>query len=77
MTANGEVEEAQVYVHDLEPFVTVQILEDTPAVPVIKESSAMKTDTLLNGSLVKKPHLIENGVRIQCQHGALRSDRGS
>ena len=33
--ANGEVqtnEEAQVYVHDLHFFVTVQLLEDTPAV---------------------------------------------
>ena len=35
ITANGEVQtnvEARVYVHDLELFVTVQILEDTPAV---------------------------------------------
>ena len=35
MTANGEVqtnEEAQVYVHDLDLFVTVQLLENTPAV---------------------------------------------
>ena len=35
VTANGEVqtnEEAQVYVHDLGLFVTVQLLEDTPAV---------------------------------------------
>ena len=35
ITANGEVqtsEEAQEYVHDLELFVTVQILQDTPAV---------------------------------------------
>ena len=35
MTANGEVqtnEEAQVYVHDLDPFVTVHLLEETPAV---------------------------------------------
>ena len=34
-TANGEAqtnEEAQVFVHDLDPFVTVQLLEDTPAV---------------------------------------------
>ena len=34
--ANGEVqigEEAQVYVHDLEIFVTVQLLEETLAVP--------------------------------------------
>ena len=35
VTANGEVqtnEEGQVYVHDLDLFVTVQLLEATPAV---------------------------------------------
>ena len=35
LTADGEVhthEEAQVFVHDLGLFVTVQLLEDTPAV---------------------------------------------
>ena len=35
LTANGEVhtnEEAQVHVHDLDLFVTVQVLEETPAV---------------------------------------------
>ena len=35
VTANGDVqtnEEAQVYVHDLDLFVKVQLLEDTPAV---------------------------------------------
>ena len=34
LTANGEVQtnEVQVYVHDLHTFVTVQLLEDTPAV---------------------------------------------
>ena len=35
ITANGEVqtnEEATLYVYDLDLFVTVQILEDTPAV---------------------------------------------
>ena len=35
ITANGEVqtnEEATVHIHDLELFVTVQILDDTPAV---------------------------------------------
>ena len=35
VTANGEVqtnEEAQENVHDLDLFVTVQLLEDTPAV---------------------------------------------
>ena len=35
VTANGEVqtnEEAQVYVHDVDVFVTVQLLDETPAV---------------------------------------------
>ena len=35
VTANGELqtnEEAQVYVQDLRLFVTVQLLDDTPAV---------------------------------------------
>ena len=35
MTANGEVqthEEATVYVRELDMFLTVKILEDTPAV---------------------------------------------
>ena len=35
LTANGEVhanEESQVYVHDLNLFVTLQLLEETPAV---------------------------------------------
>ena len=35
LTAHGEVhthEEAQVFVHDLNQFVTVQLLEETPAV---------------------------------------------
>ena len=35
VTANGEVqtnEEAQVYVHDLDLFVTVQLFEEMPAV---------------------------------------------
>ena len=35
MTANGEgltFEEAQIYVHDLGLFVTVQLLDETPAV---------------------------------------------
>ena len=26
----------------------------------------MKTDILMNGSLVKEPHLIKNGIRIPC-----------
>ena len=41
ITANGEVqtrEEAQENVHGLELFVTVQILDDTPAGRVIREA---------------------------------------
>ena len=41
VTANGEVqtnEEAQVYVHDLDLFVTVQILDDTSCRPVIRKT---------------------------------------
>ena len=30
------------------------------------ESFAMKTDILIGGSTVKKPHLLEIGIRIQC-----------
>ena len=46
LTANGEVhthEEAQVLVHDLNQFVTVQVLA----------SFAKTTDTLMSGSAVK------------------------
>ena len=41
VTANGEGhtnEEAQVYVHDLGLFVTVQLLEETPAVLSLGEA---------------------------------------
>ena len=68
ITANGEVqtrEGATVYVKELDIFLTMKVLEDTPAV-YRKESFAMKTDTHMNGSTVKKPHLMKNGIRIQC-----------
>ena len=42
--------EVQVYVHDLELFVTVQILDETPAV-------------LSRG---QKPHLTKNGKSVLC-----------
>ena len=38
VTANGEVQtnaEAQTHVHDLDLFVTVQLLNDTPAVVLL------------------------------------------
>ena len=51
VTANGEVqtnEEAQVYVHDLDLFVTVQLLDNTPAVLSLK-SFAKNTDIHMSG----------------------------
>ena len=44
VTANGEVqtnEEATVYVYDLDLFVTVQILGDTPAVLSLRRSRTL------------------------------------
>ena len=55
LTANGEVqthEEAQVFVHDVNQFVTVQLLEETPAVLSL-ENSTRTTDILVSGSAVK------------------------
>ena len=56
ITANGEVqthEEATVYVKELDVFLTMKVLEDTPAVFHRSESFSMKTDILMNGSMVK------------------------
>ena len=66
ITANGEVqthEEATVYVKELDIFLTMKVLENTPA--VLSECFAMKTYSYewING---QKPHLIKNGIRIQC-----------
>ena len=69
LTANGEVqthEEAIVYVKELDTFLTMKVLEDTP--PAVL-SLGMLCDEhgysheWING---QKPHLIKNGIRIQC-----------
>ena len=68
ITAYGEVqthEEAIVYVKELEIFLTTKVLENTPAVLSLGKI-AMKTDILMSGLTVQKPHLIKNGIRIQC-----------
>ena len=55
ITANGEVqthEEAIVYVKELDIFLTMKVLENTPAVLSL-ESFAMKTGIPTNGSMVK------------------------
>ena len=68
ITANGEVqthEEAGVYVKAMDIFLTVKVLENTPAVLSIGKL-AMKTDILINGSMVKNHISLKNGIRIIC-----------
>ena len=73
MTANGEVqthEEATVYVKGLDIFLTMKVLEDTPAV-FQSESFAMNTDTLVNGSMVKN-HISLKTVFGHVGHSLIR-----
>ena len=63
ITANGEVqthEEAAVYFKELDIFLTMTVLENTAAVLSL-ESFAMKTDILMNGSMVKNHISSETG----------------
>ena len=67
-TANGEVqthEEATVYVKELDIFLTMKVLENTPAVLSLGKLCDENGYSYewING---QKPHLIENGIRIQC-----------
>ena len=68
ITANGEVqthEEAAVYVKELDLFLTLKVLENTPA--VLSLGKLCDEDGYsyewING---QKPHLIKNGIRILC-----------
>ena len=68
ITANGEVqthEEATVYVRELDIFLTMKVLENTPAVIVLGKLCDENGYSYewING---EKPHLIKNGIRIQC-----------
>ena len=66
ITVNGEVqpnEEAQVYVHDFELFVTVQILDDTPGVLSSGKLSEEHGYTC-EWAAGQKPHLTKSGKRI-------------
>ena len=79
ITANGEVqtqEEAIVYVKELNIFLTMKVLEKTPAVLSLGKLCDENGYSYewING---QKPHLIKNGIRIPCKHGELRSCRGS
>ena len=68
ITANGEVqthEEATVYVKEKDIFLTMKVLENTPAVlslgkPCFENGYSYEW---ING---QKPHLITIGIRIQC-----------
>ena len=67
-TANGEVqtnEEAAVYVRELDIFLTMKLLEDTPAVLSLGKlcDEHGYSYEWING---QKPHLIKNGIRTQC-----------
>ena len=68
ITANGEVqtqEEAIVYVKELDMFLTMKVLENTPAVLSLGKLCDENgySYELING---QKPHLIKNGIRIIC-----------
>ena len=73
MTANGEVqtrEEATVYVKELDLFVTVMLLEETPAILFLGSSvRIMGIPTIGPGA--KKPHLTQNGKKYQLQYSEL------
>ena len=68
ITANGEVqthEEAIVYVKELDIFLTMKVLENTPAVLSLGKLCDENGYSYewING---QKPHLIKNGIRIPC-----------
>ena len=68
ITANAEVqthEEAIVYVKELDTFLTMKVLEDTPAVLSLGKlcDEHGYSYEWING---QKPHLIKNGIRVQC-----------
>ena len=67
-TANGEVqtnEEATVCVRELDTFLTMKGLEDTPAVLSLGKfcDEHGYSYEWING---QKPHLTKNGIRLQC-----------
>ena len=68
ITANGEVqthEEATVYVKELDIFLTMKVLENTPAVLSLGKlcDEHGYSYEWIND---QKPHLITNGIRTQC-----------
>ena len=79
ITANGEVqthEEATVYVKELDLFLTMKVLENTPAVLSLGKLCDENGYSYewING---QKPHLIQKRDSDTMQHGELRSYRVS
>ena len=69
ITASGEVqtnEEATAYVHDLELFVTVHILEDTPAVLSLGKLCE-EHGCSYEWASGQKPPVTQNGKTILCK----------
>ena len=69
ITATGEVqthEEATVYVKELDIFLTMKVLDNTPAVISLGKFCDANGYSYewING---QKPHLIKNGIRIICK----------
>ena len=68
ITVNGEVqthEEATVYVKELDIFLTLKVVENTPAILSLGklcDENGYSFESI-NG---QKPHLITNGIRTQC-----------
>ena len=68
ITANGEVqthEDAIVYVKELDIFLTMKVLDNTPAVlslGKLRDENGYSYEWI-NG---QKPHLIKDGIRIIC-----------
>ena len=66
--ANGEVqtnEEATVFVRKLDIFLTIKLLEDTPAVLSLVKLRD-EHGYLYEWTNCQNPHLIKNGIRVLC-----------
>ena len=78
ITANGEVqthEEATVHVKELDIFLTMKVLEDTPAVLSLGKLCD-ENGYSYEWINCQKPHLTKKRYSDTVQHGELRPDRG-
>ena len=69
ITASGEVqthEEAIVYLKELDIFLTMKVLENTPAVLLSLGKLCNENGYSYEWINGQKPHLIKNGIRIIC-----------